>query len=121
MAQVRGVLMSKKKNQPAQTGRQEEGEKSNNTFYIAMAVVLIFAVGGGFPLWKVEQDISIKTDSWEGRTRGRLVQRSRRRCFWQDIKCYKVAQEIPEVLDSLFAIVIVSRILGIESADLLCG
>ena len=73
--------MSKKEKPASQTGRQEEEKKSNNTFYIAMAVVLIFAVGGGFLYGKWNRTSASKQTVGKVERGGRLVQRSRRRCF----------------------------------------
>ncbi|MEK6682128.1 MAG: CYCXC family (seleno)protein [Nitrospirota bacterium] len=95
--------MSKKEKPASQTGRQEEEKKSNNTFYIAMAVVLIFAVGGGFLYGKWNRTSASK------QTVGKVERGGEARptlspalFFGKTSNAYKVAQEIPEVLDSLF-------------------
>lgn len=95
--------MSKKEKPVYQKGRPEEQKKSNSAFYIVLVAVLILAVGGGFLYGKwsrpsASKQIAVNVERG-GETRPTL---SPALFFGKTSNSYKVAQEIPEVLDSLF-------------------
>ncbi len=93
--------MSERKKEEIKT---DEIKKSSNTsFYILAVVILVIAIGGGYFYSKLSGSSkpaeAAKNTPRGGETRPTL---SPALFFGNAAKAYKVAQEMPEVLDGLF-------------------